>query len=54
MTELLTHFTKTELEMIYIVVQSRKAHLAQNLSYGQDYDLLDTIMRKIEKVNKTN
>lgn len=52
MTELLTHFTKQELEMIYIVVQSRKAHLAQNNCYGKDYDQLDTIMRKIEVANK--
>jgi len=48
MTELATHFTNHELDMIYMVVRSRQHHLAQNNCYGPDYDELGSILKKIE------
>tara|TARA_R100000027_G_C2164466_1_gene68767 strand:- start:259 stop:426 length:168 start_codon:yes stop_codon:yes gene_type:complete len=48
MSELATHFTNHELDMIYTVVRSRQHHLAQNNCYGDDYDELGSILKKIE------
>jgi hypothetical protein len=51
MTDLLTHFTKEELEAIYVVVKERQAQMAVNNCYGKDYDQLGTIIRKVERVS---
>ena len=48
MSKLATHFTDHELDMIYTVVRSRQHHLAQNNCYGDDYDELGSILKKIE------
>ena len=48
MSELATHFTNHELDMIYMVVRSRQHQLAQNNCYGADYDELGSILKKIE------
>ena len=50
MTEIKTHFTDQELDMVYVVVRNRQADLAQNNCYGADYDRLGTILKKIEVI----
>jgi len=54
MTELRTVFTKDELEAIYEIVEMRKLSLAFNNCYGKDYDMLGSIMKKIEVSIRNN
>lgn len=54
MSKLATHFTDHELDMIYTVVRSRQHHLAQNNCYGNDYDELGSILKKIEVTKGTD
>ena len=53
MTDLLTNFTKEELEAIYVIVKERQTQMAINNCYGKDYDQLGTILRKVERVNNS-
>tara|TARA_B100000085_G_scaffold48659_1_gene41946 strand:- start:364 stop:534 length:171 start_codon:yes stop_codon:yes gene_type:complete len=54
MTELRTVFTKDELEAIYDIVEMRKLSLAFNNCYGKDYDMLGSIIKKIEVSIRNN
>jgi hypothetical protein len=48
MSELLTHFTKHELAAIYGTVLTKRTSLANNNCFGDDYDELGSILKKIE------
>jgi hypothetical protein len=48
MSELLTHFTKHELTAIYETVLTKRTNLANNNCFGDAYDELGSILKKIE------
>ena len=54
MSEMLTHFTTQELEMIYAVAEAKQMNLGLNNCYGKDYDRLGSIMKKIRVHIKSN
>ena len=54
MSELLTHFTTQELEMIFHISEAKQLQLGLNNCYGKDYDRLGSIMKKIQVHIKLN
>jgi hypothetical protein len=41
-----------ELDLVYVVLRSRRAFLGQSSSYNRDYDDLGDIMKRIEELKK--